>query len=177
MRVWIVIAFALLAACRSPAPIPQPPAEDTHSGRVSGELIVDPAAPASEPEPSEVYEPPTQRSGNVMPAYPADWVQAGLPARTVTVRIVVGRDGQVSKVLPQGDETADAAELAMRAAVERAVLAWRFEPFRVVQWTDGPDRDGDGLPDSQVAGPAVARPFRFDMRFRFEIVDGKPQVR
>lgn len=175
MRRWIGMGVLLVAACRSPAPAP--PLEETHSGRVSGELVVDPAAPTSEPEPSEVYEPPMQRPGNLMPAYPVDWVQAELPARTVTVRIVVGRDGQVSKVLPQDGETSDPAELAMRAAVERAVLGWRFEPFRVVQWTDGPDQDGDGLPDSQVAGPAEARPFRFDMRFRFEIVDGQPQVR
>jgi hypothetical protein len=143
---------------------------------VSGELLVDPATPADEPEVDEVHEPPMQRAGNEMPHYPADWIAAHLPAQSVSVRIVVDREGKVARVEPIAPLLVGAHADAFQAATTSAVQAWSFEPFRVIHWVDGPDKNGDGIADSQEVGSMEARPFRFDMRFHFELVDGVPRV-
>jgi hypothetical protein len=55
-------------------------------------------------------------------------------------------------------------------------MGWRFEPFPMVHWVQGPDLDGDGDPDSETVGSEERRSFRFDMRARFEVADGKAGV-
>jgi hypothetical protein len=165
-----VAALALLAAC---AGRPPAPAEPPASGRVSGELLIDATTPVAEPAPDEVHEPPVQRADNPLPAYPPGLVDARLPPQAVSVRIVVDREGRVARVDPLGEAAPDARFLD---AVRQAVLQWRFEPFRVIEWADGPDADGDGEPDGQQVVGEQTRPFRFDMRFRFEVVDGVARV-
>ena len=83
-------ALALLAACASQPPAPPAPAA---SGRVSGELLLAADTPVAQPEPDEVHEPPVQRADNPLPAYPPDLVDARLPPQSVSVRIVVDREG------------------------------------------------------------------------------------
>ena len=170
-RVALIVALpALLAACASRPPAPAaPPA----SGRVSGELLIDASTPVAQPAPDEVHEPPMQRADNPLPAYPAELVDARFPPQAVSVRIVVDREGRVARVDPLGEPAPDARFLD---AMRQAVLQWRFEPFRVIEWADGPDADGDGEPDGQQVVGEQTRPFRFDMRFRFEVVDGVARV-
>ncbi|MBK8068783.1 MAG: hypothetical protein IPK27_14495 [Rhodanobacteraceae bacterium] len=171
LRHCALAALAMLAACASQPPVPPEPAA---SGRVSGELILDPGTLVAEPEPDEVHEPPMQRAGNLSPVYPAELIAARLPPQSVSVRIVVDREGRVARVDPlEGAGTPDARFLA---AVREAVMRWRFEPFRVIEWADGPDADGNGEPDGQQVVGEQTRPFRFDMRFRFEVVDGVARV-
>lgn len=164
-------ALALLAACASQPPAPPAPAA---SGRVSGELLLAADTPVAQPEPDEVHEPPVQRADNPLPAYPPDLVDARLPPQSVSVRIVVDREGRVARVDPL--ESAGTPDARFLAAVREAVLQWRFEPFLVIEWGDGPDADGDGEPDGQQVVGEQTRPFRFDMRFHFEVVDGVARV-
>lgn len=155
-----------------------PPAEvPLNSGRVSGEVLLDPAAPATEASEREVFETPRQHAGNAMPEYPTELMQSGLPAQAVAVRIVVDGKGQVARVEPLPAAAGDAvADPRFLHAVRLAVMGWRFEPFQVIHWVPGPDLDGDGEADSETVGSEENRPFRFDMRFRFEVLDGKAKV-
>lgn len=141
-------------------------------GAVSGEVLHDPAQPIATPSVDEVHEPPRQMAGNAMPSYPPALVSKRLPPVSVSVRIVVGSDGQVASVEPL---TPDQDEQFL-AAVRASVLTWRYEPFVVIEWADSPDANGDGEPDGQHVAAERAKPFRFDMRFTFEVVNGKPKV-
>lgn len=148
-----------------------------NSGHVSGEVLLDPAAPAAEASEREVFETPRQLAGNAMPEYPSELVQSGLSAQNVAVRIVVDGKGQVARVEPlPATDNDTAVDPRFLQAVRSAVMGWRFEPFQVIHWVAGPDLDGDGEPDSETVGSEENRPFRFDMRFRFEVVDGQARV-
>lgn len=167
----LLLAFAL-AGCATPRP-PAPP-EPAPRGQVSGEVLVDPAAPAAQPAVDEVHEAPVQHAGNPPPEYPPALLRAGLPPQEVRVRVVVDAQGRVARV-DALDDTRPPAD-AFLAAVRAALAHWRFEPFVVIQWGPGPDRDGDGEPEGEQVVGQQARPFRFDMRFRFEVVDGVARV-
>ena len=168
----LVLLMLVACASRPPAPVP---VEPEAQGRVSGELLLDPAAPAAAPAVDEVHESPIQLAGNPNPHYPAQLVAARLAPVAVAVRVVVDAEGKVARVEALNPET-DSADPAFFAAVRDALLQWRFEPFRVIQWLPGPDHNGDGEPDGEVAGDMQTRPFRFDMRFRFEVIDGVARV-
>jgi hypothetical protein len=156
-----------------------PPTVETAagSGRVFSDVLLDPAAAATEPGEREVFEAPRQLAGNAMPKYPPELIQAKMPPQSVVARIIVDRTGQVVRVesLP-AVEGAGEADSRFLDAVRTAVMGWRFEPFQVIRWVQGPDLDGDGDSDSETVGSVESRPFRFDMRFRFEVVDGKAEV-
>lgn len=170
----LALLAVLLAAC---AGAPAPPPEDSASGRVSGELLLDPATPVAGPAVDEVHETPVQLAGNAPPEYPQDLVRLRLPPRSVAVRIFVDRAGKVARVDPlPAAESPQAGDEPFVAAVRAALQRWRFEPFRVIQWGPGPDHDGDGESDGEVVIGDETRPFRFDMRFRFEVVDGVARV-
>jgi hypothetical protein len=168
------LAVALLSACAS---VPPPAAPPEPSARVSGEVLLDPATPVAEAPEREVFETPQQLAGNPLPEYPAALLGAGLPPQSVSARIVVDGSGRVARVealpLSTGDTQADPAFFD---AVHSALLRWRFEPFRVIRWAQGPDLDGDGESDSETMAGEETRPFRFDMRFHFEVIDGVARV-
>ena len=46
----------------------------------------------------------------------------------------------------------------------------------MIRWRELPDQDGDGLADGEEMVANRALPFRFDMRYRFEVVEGKASV-
>ena len=171
----LTLTLLLLGACSSVPPQVAP--APTSEARVVGEVLLDPAAPPTEAPEREVFEAPEQLPGNAMPIYPAALLTAGLAPHTVSVRIVVNADGSVARVMPLPDSDDQVPGYQpFFDAVHAAVMQWRFEPFRVVHWAEGPDLDGDGEGDSESVVGEETRPFRFDMRFRFEVVDGKAQV-
>jgi hypothetical protein len=174
-----IVLLALLCLSAGCAHQGLPPTVETAagSGRVLGDLLLDPAAAVAEPGEREVFEAPRQLAGNAMPKYPPELIQARMPPQSVVARIIVDRTGQVARVEPlPAVEAASEADPRFLDAVRTAVMGWRFEPFQVIRWVQGPDLDGDGDADSETVGSVESRPFRFDMRFRFEVVDGKAEV-
>ena len=63
-----------------------------------------------------------------------------------------------------------------RRAVKDAVQSWRYDPGSVYHMQNGPDRDNDGSPDYTTMTSEGPVSVYYDIRFTFEIVDGKGVV-
>ncbi len=92
---------------------------------------------------------------------------------------MIDTDGNVGQVLDsplaRSDRGAFAADY--RRTVADAVRTWRFLPGVFQHVTGGADRDGDGKPDYKVMTSADPVAVYYDIRFTFEIVEGKGVVR
>jgi hypothetical protein len=64
-----------------------------------------------------------------------------------------------------------------RKAVVDAVHAWQFTPGVLRRVEPGHDLDGDGKPDYNVTTSYDLVPVYYDVKFTFEIVQGKGVVR
>ena len=106
-------------------------------------------------------------------------VKFNRPAPRELVRIVIDTHGNVSEVsdspLGTSDDGPHAAEF--RAAVDAAVRTWRFTPGALLKVEPGHDLDGDGKSDYTVATAIDVVPVYYDVRFTFEVVEGKGVVK
>lgn len=169
--IWILSALTALLCITGCAKV-QTRAVDT---RVAGEVLVDPAQLPVYSERDEAEEPQALVAPAV-PLYPAELIAARLPPIAVTVRIVVNPEGRVAEVEALAAEPALAEAPAFVEAIRTAAAQWRYRPYRVIRWRELPDQDGDGLADGEEMVANRALPFRFDMRYRFEVVEGKASV-
>jgi hypothetical protein len=114
-----------------------------------------------------------------LPGYPQGALVKDAAPATVMVRIFIEADGTVHEVVdsPLQDSPPGAAGDPFRAAVEEAVRAWKFVPGRVRTLTEGEDIDGDGKPDYRFADDETPIRTYLDVRFKFDVVGGKGQVR
>ncbi len=114
-----------------------------------------------------------------LPEFPAGaHIEANTPV-IVVVRIVVGEDGAVREVLegPLAGPNSLDIEGSFRMAVEDAVRRWTFDPAAIRTLAPGEDLDGDSKPDYKVLVASTPVPAYLDVRFRFEIVEGRGHVR
>src|SRR5262245_59576821 len=195
-----VTLASALAACatrrppRPPRPIspPAPPGRSL-SGVVDFEVLRDPSAPSVKPREDQDYQAPQLLEGAGLPPYPEELLPLALPEQEVTVRIVVGEQGQVVTAVPSpldagatptvsaappgaSANTAGEHRPRFQEAALAAVRRWQFTPPRIRTFRPGEDCNGDGQPDSQVLDSETPIRVFLDLRFRFSVVDGKGVV-
>ncbi len=170
--------FSLLSAvgCRT-ARAPETPMTTALNGRSSYEAVPDDSP--SKLIPQLDYIPAAPAAENSPPAYPEGLVKMRLSPQKLVVRLVVNREGQVAEVLPSRipSEVDPAYRAAFEAAITSAVQLWRFTPGRRRTFVDGPDLDGNGRASYQVLQSEKPAPTYFDVRFTFEVHEGKGLVR
>lgn len=185
----VTLASALAACATRRPPRPSTPGRSL-SGVVDVEFLRDPNAPSVKADENQDYQAPQLLEGTSLPPYPEDLVPLDLPDQEVTVRIVIGEEGQVVTAAPSPLDTpaALAAMPAMPAssaggehrprfqeAALAAVRQWQFTPPRIRNFRPQ-DYDGDGHPDAQVLVSETPIKVFLDLRFRFAVVDGKGVV-
>lgn len=156
----------LLAGCAPPRPT-RPPAPQT---RVNYRAVPDKHLRHYAIAPSQTLIAPDPRPDNPAPAYPPDLVARDLPPVEVRALLVVDATGRVRLVRIASEATDGPVQRRFDAAVRAATLRWRFAPLRIANWVT--DANGD-----EHRASSDPRPFSQSYAFRFEVHDGKPQVR
>jgi hypothetical protein len=175
-----VLVAALAAGCAAkksvahtepPPPMPQ--------GKSSYTYIFDPANPALGLPGDVQFVRPMAIETKTGPKYPERALAAHDGPHHETVRIVIDDHGAVSQVLDSPMERSDGGPFAedYRRAVNDAVRTWRYEPGRLQHVENGADKDGNGKPDYKVMKSWEPIAVYYDIRFTFEIVDGKGVVK
>jgi hypothetical protein len=166
-------------AGRKPVAAAQPPAPDPARGQSSFEFLVDPPARDAEHSRYEQFMPPRPIGELASPEYPERALAAGYGPVSLAVRVNIGTEGQVTGIsdIPGKPEENGPYASDFRQAVESAVHTWKFNPAELNRFEDGNDIDGDGKPDYQRLVSTEKVPVYFDVRFDFEILQGKGQVK
>ncbi len=101
------------------------------------------------------------------PQYPPALLPLHLARVVVVVRLVIGTDGRVQRVLPlPPSQLADITHgPAFFAAIEHCTEHWRFVPLRIA---------ASARRSAMPAADAPALPFSLDYAFSFAVHDGKP---
>ncbi|HEV8701803.1 MAG TPA: hypothetical protein VGV60_11080 [Candidatus Polarisedimenticolia bacterium] len=114
-----------------------------------------------------------------LPAFPAVALADGMHPVVVVIRIVIGEQGNVLGVLdsPVAPYEAGSTALVFRAAVEEALRGWSYKPAIIRSFVGGEDINHDGRPDVDVVTQDTPVRSYLDLRFTFDVVDGRGQVR
>jgi len=169
------------AGCaRRVAPVAPPPQSepDSYRGQSSFEVLVDGKQRPDLPK-GQDFVPPRPIAELATPAYLLRALSAKYGKASVIVRVVIGTEGLVTEINNPPNNAPAVGPYAddFRSAVEEAVHRWRFQPAEYRQFEDGKDLNGDGKPDYQRLVWSQVVPVYLDVRFDFEIVRGKGQVR
>ena len=175
---WLLAIVVTSCAPKKPpaaAALPPPPAPE---GRTSYKYIFDPANPALGLPADVQFVRPSPVETTTLPKYPQDALAAHDGPHHEIVRIVIDTRGNVSRVLdsPMGRSDGGPFASEYRLAVEEAVRTWRYAAGILRHVEDGPDHDGDGKPDYKIMTSSEMIAVYYDLRFTFEIVDGKGVV-
>jgi hypothetical protein len=157
-----------------------PAAPDPPRGEVSFGFLVDPNAPRPGLwSVEEIIAPRPLAPSPLLPSYPPRPLADGFGPATCAVRIIVGTDGTVThlETSPLVPSTPGPYEEEFLAAVREAVRTWKFSPALKRRYEPGADLDGDGKPDYRRFLSDEPSPYYLDLRFDFEIVEGKGRVR
>jgi hypothetical protein len=149
------------------------------SGVVSYEVVRDPNARVVQIGAHQEYTAPSPSAGLTLPAYPHDLLPLALPAVTVLVRAVIDEEGGVVAAIPSplGKGEDDPLQIRFQEATVAAVKDWTFEPARIRSFRPSEDRDGDGRPDYEILDAETYPKVFLDLRFVFEVLEGKGIVR
>jgi len=177
----VPVLVALLSTSCAPkipvAPIEPPP--PSLEGKAIYKYIFDPANPAlGLPEDVQFHQPwPVETA--TLPKYPERALAVHDGPHREIVRIVVDTHGNVGQVLdsPMGRSDGGPFAADYRRAVDEAVRTWRYQPGVLRHVADGADKDGDGKPDYKIMTSSDPIAVYYDLRFTFEIVDGKGVVK
>jgi hypothetical protein len=177
----VLALVVTLAACAAKRPVktapPLPP--PSTEGKTSYNYIFDPANSAlALPEDVKFLRPQPVETKR-LPTYPERALAAGDGPHREIVRIVIDVHGTVGQVLDSPLGRSDDGPFAAdyRQAVDDAVKSWRYEPGVLEHVRDGEDKDLDGKPDYRVLTSLDRVAVYYDIRFTFEIVDGKGVVK
>ena len=126
---------------------------------------------------AETITPAYASDDNKLPEYPAHALRAGCRQGLVPIRLYIGVDGNVARVLPIPSRPVaeDLCHSAFWAATCVAVETWRFSPAFRQTPQPGPDVDGDGRPDF-TRWEQKPTMIYLDFEFTFRVVEGKGQV-
>jgi hypothetical protein len=120
--------------------------------------------------PEESYSMPTPVD-HLPPQYPADALPLHLAHVLVRVKLIVDAGGNVTEAR-FNDASGDLS--SFQNAVRDTVLKWHYTPFRIKQWEDVEDAEGNVV-DSRLVSDE-SKPFSLDYEFTFDLRDGKPTV-
>ena len=174
----LLLATVLLVACSATKPgEARPPTPKI--GQVSYEAVTAADATSSTLVPEVDYIPAAPAPENTSPVYPQCLLNLGLPPQKVVMRILVDDQGQVTEV--RGSAAPSEVDPAYRAdfetAISEAVRDWQFTPAMRRAYVDSPELDSQGRPLYKVLKSVKPAPSYFDIRFIFEVRDGRAVVR
>lgn len=182
-RILSSVAALLIVGCAAkkpaapitPSQAPQPSPE----GKAVYSFLFDPANPALGLPQDVKFDRPKPMEKLKLPLYPTDALAAGDGPHLEVVRIIIDDHGHVSKVEDSPLGTSDVGPHAtdFRKAIDEAVRSWRFTPGVLRKVEPGHDLDGDGKPDYTVSTSWDLVSVYYDVKFTFEIVQGKGVVR
>jgi hypothetical protein len=179
----VVASFALVAAsagCASKKPAATPaPSRPAPEGKTSYSFIFDPGNPALGLPEDVQFRRPLAKETKTLPTYPENALAAHNTPHREIVRFVIDTHGNVDKVVDSPIEPSDGGPFAAdyRRAVEEALRSWRFDPGVFQHVKPGEDKDADGKPDYKIMTSWERVPVYYDVRFTFEIIDGKGVVK
>ncbi len=175
----LIVILLLAAGCagRRIVPPPDPPAPPV--GQSSFDFLRDGASIDTEPPEDQDLRAPIIKEELAQPVYPPQALTAGAGPSIVAVRILVDNEGRVAEVAdsPRLASTPGPFAGDFRRAVEEVLAEWKFVPATWRRYEPGEDLDGDGVADYRRVVERRVVNFYLDVRFDFEIVDGKGQVR
>jgi hypothetical protein len=165
------VAKKPMPAAAPPLPLPE--------GKSRYSYIFDPGNPALGLPEDVQFRRPMPKETKTLPRYPENALAARNGPHHEVVRFVIDTRGNVDKIVDSPIESSDGGPFAAdyRRAVEAALRDWRFEPGVFQHVKPGEDKDGDGKPDYKIMTSWDLVPVYYDVRFTFEIVDGKGVVR
>ncbi len=168
------------AGCASKKPAARPaPAVALPEGQSRYSYIFDPGNPALGLPEDVQFRRPMPKETKTLPKYPENALAARDGPHREVVRFIIDTHGNVDKIVDSPMESSDGGPFGAdyRGAVEEALRSWRFEPGVFQHVKPGEDKDGDGKPDYKIMTSWDLVPVYYDVRFTFEIVDGKGVVR
>jgi len=186
MRLALIVApltVLVLLSCgpKKPpeSPPPAPPAPAPPGGKTSYAFVFDPSNPALKLDSDMRFMRPSPRGALALPLYPDDALRAGDGPHHEIVRVVIDDQGDVASVgdSPLGTSDGGLYATSFRKAVDDAVHSWHFMPGVLSRVAPGNDLDGDGKADYVVTTAHEVVPVYYDVKFTFEIVDGRGIVR
>jgi hypothetical protein len=147
-------------------------------GQVAFQFVPDPARVRPSLTDRQVFMPPRPLE-TPLPIYPESELHKNTGPVTVVVRIFVGTDGSVDQVFdsPLGGSTQIDTGDPFRSSVEQAVRGWRFASGQVRTLAESEGSDGERKPDFRVIADETPVRTYLDLRFTFEVIDGKGRVR
>jgi hypothetical protein len=168
-----------VSACRTAIPSHTPPERTPSlSGTGRYEAVPGPSEDASRQVSQRLFIPAEPDDANDPPAYPERLLRLHLPAQRIVVRIALDEHGKVTTV--ETNVAASEADSQYRPAFEDAiriaVASWHFKAATERTFVNSPD-DGSGKPAYKVLKSETAVPTWFDIRFIFEVADGKGVLR
>jgi hypothetical protein len=173
----LILLLALGCAGRQ---APEPPHESPPSrGLSSFDFIYNGASVDTTPPADQELRPPVIAEELALPLYPPEALSGGADPATVAVRILVDNEGRVAEVAdsPRLPSTPGPFAPHFRRSVEDVLDSWKFWPAQWRRYEPGEDLDGDGVADYRRVVESRVVTFYLDVRFDFEIVDGRGRVR
>jgi hypothetical protein len=148
------------------------------TGKATYEAVLEPSADTSEQVTQRLFIPAAPGGENQPPLYPDELLRLDLPPQKIVVRLILDERGHIIAVRPNHEvPEADPKYLsAFEKAIRVAVDDWCFEPAIQRTFVDSPD-DGSGKPPYKMLKEESLVPTYFDVRFVFEVSDGKGRVR
>jgi hypothetical protein len=170
--------LALGCAHKKLATAPSPPPR-LPEGKSKYSYIFDPGNPALGLPEDVQFRRPLPKETKTLPKYPESALAVHDGPHREVVRFVIDTEGKVKEIVDSPMEASDGGPFAAdyRRAVEEALRTWRYEPGVFQHVKPGEDKDGDGKPDYKIMTSWDLVPVYYDVRFTFEIVDGKANVR
>lgn len=172
-------AFVLILACRSAAPSKTSEVVPLSvTGKATYEAVIEPSAETAEQVTQRLFIPAAPGPENQPPQYPAELLSLELPAQKIIVRITLDERGHVTAVTanPDASEADPKYRAAFEKAIDLAVDAWQFQPAMQRTFIDSSD-DGSGKKPYKVLKAETSVPTYFEIRFTFEVDNGKGLVR
>lgn len=176
-----ILAALLATGCAAKKAVSAlpPPAAPLPEGKAKYSYIFDPGNPVLGLPEDVQFRRPFPQDTKTLPKYPENALAALDGPHREVVRFIIDTHGNVDKVVDSPMEASDGGRFATdyRRAVEEALRTWRYMPGELQHVKPGEDKDGDGKPDYNVMTSSEIVPVYYDVRFTFEIVEGKGVVR
>jgi hypothetical protein len=155
------------------------PAASLPEGKTTYSYIFDPSNPVLGLPEDVQFSRPLPMETPTLPKYPENALAANDGPHREIVRIVIDTHGIVSQVgdSPMGQSDGGPFAEDYRRSVDAAVRTWRYQPGALQHVVPGHDLDADGKPDYKVVTSRDLVAVYYDIRFTFEIVDGKGVVK
>lgn len=176
----VLIALALFqVGCKTSTARVEPSPLVSREGQVDFEVVGDlePSVPVIEAD--QEYNAAYAVGANPLPAYPEELLRHNLGRQEIVVRVIIDPEGRVARLeespVPSKGDPAYRADFVR--AIEATVKSWQFAPASIRSFGPGPDDDGDGKADFTILKTETALTSYHDLRFFFEVKDGRGVVR